>query len=741
MAILGLGHSAKGAAFRWVSNYRLSVENQFNNSQAWQLIMSRYFRDASAWYHIVAAIDTTQGTASNRVKIYINGVQETQFDTANYPSQNYENLFLYDNARLGAWDGNGYYAGYNGYLAEYHAIDGQQLTASDFGETDPVTGAWKPKKYTGTYGTNGHYLNFSDNSNTTSSTLGKDYSGNGKNFTPNNMSVSAGAGNDCLEDSPTNNFCVFNELLSSSYSTLSQCNLTSVGNTSSDNGNDRASFSMKTGKWYAEFQITGTAATYPQIGVVHVRDADRPNNAAPQAGYSSSMLFGSLSGAYFADGDKQINNSSSSFGNSFTTNDIIGVAFDADNGAVYFSKNGTFQNSGDPTSGGSKTGALLTWTPSSTIEHYMSVANYNGSGTHANFGQRAFSYTPPTNYKKLSSQNISDPTIDNPKDHFDLKLWTGTGSSHNITGYEFQPDWVWVKKRSGSEVSDLQDAVRGATKRMSSVNGDAESTISGSINSFNSDGFTVVDAGTTNESGHTYVGWAWNGGGSTVTNSTGSRTAQVRANATAGFSIGTFTAQSSGSATVGHGLGVAPQVVMTKSRTLNSNWYVYTEIVGENGWVLLDGTASATTGNGAAFGTAPTSTVFTYGSGLINQGDILFYAFASIEGYSKFGSYTGNSSTDGPFVYTGFKPSLFITRRIDGGSNWYMWDSKRRYNPNNAPLQANDAGGEATGYDNSFDILSNGFKSRASNAATNSNGDKYIYFAWAESPFKYARGE
>jgi len=488
--------------------YGLDYDYPTNN---FQFITTQVFRDPSAWYHIVLAVDTTQATNTNRWKLYVNGSQVTAFDSATYPSQNLDTWVNHTTypVYIGIAGWTGYK--YDGYMAEINFIDGQQYDPSYFGETNAITGQWNPKKYTGSYGTNGFYLNFADNSNNNATTLGKDSSGNGNNFTPHNFSVSSGSGNDSVTDTPTNNWCTFNALLSSSYTDLTNGNLKSFGNTGSDNGNDRSSFSMKTGKWYAEFKITGTSATYPQIGVVHVRDADRPNNSAPQAGYSSSMLFGSLSGAYFANGQKQINGSASSFGNSFTTNDIIGVAFDADNGAVYFSKNGTFQDSGDPTSGGSKTGALLTWTPSDSIEHYMSVANYNSSGTEANFGQQGFTHTPPTGYVALNSENLPDPSILLPNQHFETVLYSGNSSTQEINT-SITPDFVWVKSRSTAYNNMVGDSLRGADKLIQPNTTNAEYTGANVFTAFGTNSFTVGNDDHVNDTGSTYVAWTWDAG-------------------------------------------------------------------------------------------------------------------------------------------------------------------------------------------------------------------------------------
>ena len=707
-------------------------------------------RDFSAWYHFLYAVDTTQSTTANRVKIYINGEQQSL--NGSYPSQNAETYVGSNNEnRIGCQhDSAGNEAFLNGYMAEFNYIDGSQLTPSHFAETDTATGEYKPIEYSGSYGTKGYYINFSDNSSV--SALGTDFSGNGNNFVNfNGFSVSSGSGNDSVTDTPTNNWCTFNPLLNSSNNTLSEGNLKSVGNTSSDNGNDRASFSMKTGKWYAEFKITGTASSiYPQIGVVHLRDADRPNNAAPQAGYSSSMTFGSLSGIYMANGNKQINNSASSFGNSFTTNDIIGVAFDADNGAVYFSKNGSFQNSGNPASGSSKTGALLTWTPSDTIEHYMSVANYNGSGTEANFGQQGFTYTIPTGYKALNSQNLPACTATPGSQYVNTVTYTANRTARSITGVGFQPDWVWIKSRDAGQDHAKFDAVRGVHKSLKSNSNFQEQNFSNTLTSFDSDGFSLgndSNVGNVNYAQVSHVAWNWFAGGSTVTNTNGNISSQVRASTTAGISIVGYSGNGSNGQTVGHGLGVAPDAIIVKCRTANQNWRVWHRSLATDGSkrLILDQTNSSENA-GFLNDTAPTSTVFTLGNSdeaWNESGDTyIAYVFSGVEGFSKFGSYTGNGNSDGAFVFTGFRPAWIMVKRSSDTEDWAVWDSHRDsgFNPNGFLLRPNSTSSEGGNESaHQIDILSNGFKLRNSDSKGNGSGSVYVYFAFAELPFKFAR--
>ncbi len=336
--------------------------------------------------------------------------------------------------------------------------------------------------------------------------------------------------------------------------------------------------------------------------------------------------------------------------------------------------------------------------------------------------------------------------------------WSGTGGSagatRSLTGLGFKPDFVWEKDRLSSQDHHLFDSVRGAglSKTLASNSTNAEGsfndTLYGYLSSFDSDGMTTTNGSSTwdnwNKSGDTYVGWAWRASNATaVTNTDGNRTSTVSANTSAGFSIVTFTTQSSGTATVGHGLGVAPSMIITKLRTDASNWNVFHSSVGNTGILNLNTTGATITNSQYWNNTSPTSSVFTTGTWYTGSLTAVAYCFAQIAGYSAFGSYTGNGSTDGPFVYTGFRPKYWLIKRTDSSDFWVTDNSVTSpYNltskyllPNTADAEG-DTGSNPAGQ--AMDVLSNGFKLRNTNSGRNASGGTYIYMAFAESPFRYA---
>jgi len=337
-------------------------------------------------------------------------------------------------------------------------------------------------------------------------------------------------------------------------------------------------------------------------------------------------------------------------------------------------------------------------------------------------------------------------TIDNPELYFQTKLYTGNSSTQSITfdGSEnMQPDWVWCKARSQSDNSAIFDSVRGGQKQLRSNTADDEFTRTNAISSFDSDGFTMGSQPEMNSNSVTYVAWNWKAGGSASSNGNGSITSSVSANTTAGLSIVSYTGNGTAGATVGHGLGVAPEAIILKSRSTNgAQWTVYHQGMGNTKGMQLDTTAAAGTSTLYWNDTTPSSTVFTLGAGGDpngSGGSIIAYCFAGKQGYSKYGSYTGNGNSDGTFVYTGFRPAWILYKNTSTADSWFLHDNKRQgFNDDNELMFADITQGESTV--NRIRILSNGFKALDSDKGVNKSGDTYIYWAIAESPFVNSNG-
>ena len=691
------------------------------------------YRDPSAWYHVLISVDTTLAAANSRIRLYINGSEITTFDVLNNPSQNADTGVNRTSAHnIGRRvDPGDNYANY--YLAEVHFIDGQALTPSSFGEFSATTGVWIPKRYAGTYGTNGFHLDFSNNAS--AAALGTDSSGNGNTWTVNNISVAAGAGNDSLVDVPTNgsevdtgsggqvrgNYCTLNPLANGG-NTLSNGNLQAVG---AVDKTTLATIGMSSGKWYCEVTVDNVGGSC-LVGIA-------------KGGVVLSTWIGSSpeGWAYGMNGLKYTNNNGGiSYGNTYTTGDVIGIAFDADAGSLYFYKNGTVQNSGTAAFTGLTSGP------------YFFAFGSNAPSFTWNFGQRPFAYTAPSGFKALCTQNLPTPTITKPSTVMDVKLYTGNGGTQTISGLGFSPDFVWIKNRQDNLSWNLfNDTVRGANKILASNETGAEysNDTNGYLSAFTSDGFTLTNGGNgiqVNGSGKSFVSWAWDAGSSTVTNTSGTISSQVRANPSAGFSVVTWTGNGA-SATVGHGLGVAPSFLIVKSRSTSNSWVIYHRALGGAFYLLFDTSAAGGSAN-ATWGSAnsdPTASVFSVGSGAATNGNgsnFVAYCFAPVAGYSAFGSYTGNGSADGPMVFTNMRPRWIMLKRTDTASNWSIIDTVRKgYNVDNDALFPNTADSENP--NDLADILSNGFKLRSGTASVNASAGTYIYAAFAEAPFALAR--
>ena len=345
-------------------------------------------------------------------------------------------------------------------------------------------------------------------------------------------------------------------------------------------------------------------------------------------------------------------------------------------------------------------------------------------------------------------------TINKSGDYFNTKLYTGNGSAGNgITGVGFQPDFTWIKNRDGAYWHQTYDAVRGASAGALYTNQTAAQDYMGGngLASFNSDGFTVNTNDGCNGNGQDLVAWNWKANGAGSANTAGTINSTVSVNTTAGFSIVSYTGNGTGGATVGHGLGVAPSMIIEKGRSVTDDWLIYHKSIGATKGLALNNTTAEAASTGYWNDTAPTSSLFTIGNnGKVNTngGTHVAYCFAEKTGYSKFGSYTGNGNADGTFVYTGFKPAFVILKTSNLTGGWYIKDSIRSggtnpngSNPNetdNPTANTSNAENKASAF--GMDILSNGFKLRATDGYVNFDGGNYIYMAFAEAPLVGTNG-
>ncbi len=761
------------------------------------------FRDFSAWYHVVARMDTTQATAVNRFKLYINGV-ETANDTngvASIISSQDQELGINkaEAHHIGKRQNNSLYFG--GYMSDINFVDGTSLGPDSFGEFKNST--WIPIVPDVTYGTNGYRLDFVDNavdapeSEGTEDTdnIGSDSSGEHNNWTSSGIVAS-----DCaMPDTPENNFCTMGSSSMRRYGHTNVATMTEGNLLATIGGSTAHAFGTMSIKQilanslgvYFEMRCVTDGTPRCYFGIV----AGQENNQATAADialYAYPLKFvidvrGYINGGTQTDGTNETNIGAGALSGDYSSiftvaaGDVMGLAIKSD-GKVFISKNGTFVDSLAGTSNPA-TGANPIHVIDTTLD-WFPIIGYRDSAWHANFGQDGsfsgsetsggetdsngigdFFSAVPSGFVCLSTLNMAEPTIGpnadtQADDHFNIVPYTGSGSSPNaITGVGFQPDWVWIKKRAADASHAMFDSSRGVTaegaaNKAIGVNRiDVEGNGNGGLSAFGSDGFTLVDGSSgsgpralVNDSA-TYVAWNWkaNGGTATATisESGDNPAAVVQANPTAGFSLITYTGTGD-AGTIAHGLGAVPKMMMIKNRDVNRAWAVYhgANTAAPATDYLVPNTTAATADAATYWAdTAPTSSVFTvHDANSVNEDakKYVAYVFAEVEGYSKFGSYTGNGSADGTFVYTGFRPAYVMFKITNTTGDWNIYDSARSTSNIVAlKLRGTASGAEITSSDD-FDILSNGFKLRDAGAGLNGSGNTYIYMAFAEAPFKYA---
>jgi hypothetical protein len=548
-----------------------------------------------------------------------------------------------------------------------------------------------------------------------SNDLGIDRSGNGNNWTVNNMTLAA----DQVVDSPTNNFATMNPLSSpTATATLSEGNLKA---SASSIVNTYATIGMSNSKWYWEAYCEDVGSAMLGIG-------NDPSATGDTGNYK-----------YYVNGNKYDPSGASSYGASYTTGDIIAFTYDADIGTLTAYKNNVSQG----TMFSSLSGTYFPFFRSAggtpdIVYNFGQDSSFAGNKT-AQGNQDSnsigdFYYTPPTGFLALCTKNLPDVAV-TPSEHFNTTLFTGDGTSNrDITGTGFNPDLNWLKMRSGADNHVVTDALRG-TNHLHTNTTDADSDLS--YPALITDGFRV-SGGTYNNNSSTFVAWQWKANGSGSSNTNGSITSTVSANVDAGFSIVKWATPSSGTSTVGHGLSKAPELII--ARVLEGDhWNVGSTPTGWGGRLLLNLTDAFNSSYSVGWNnTAPTSSVFSLGTKWTGSNNVIAYCFHSVDGYSKVGSYVGNGNADGTFIYTGFRPAFVICKMVtDAGEGWIMRDNARDpFNVVENHLNANQNYADSTASQVYADFLSNGFKQRASDSINNGSGKTYIYIAFAETPFK-----
>lgn len=647
---------------------------------------SAVYRDVAEFYHLVFVIDTSNATSSDRLRLYVNGLRVTDFSSSVDPSLSASlNLSQSWAWRVGA-EGGVHNRFLSGYISEFLFIDGQALTPSDFAQTDVRTGQWVAKKYTGTYGTNGFYLDFQNGAN-----LGEDQSGNNNDWTNSGVTQSV--------DSPTNNHALLNPLSALNGSTVSNSGRGFTTDATTGGGIHSSIAMPSSGKWKIQVKPqSGTTSQLARIGLI------------TELGTLSTDRY-----LYLENGNKfSVAGGSESYGASYTDNDIIDVLFDADAGELRFYKNNVDQG--------------LAFSGLTGLELFLIIYDSN-SGTlsgQVRFSEAEWTYAAPSGYKSLCAQNLPEPAIKLPENYFKPIIYDDGAGSKTVG---FQPDLVWFKSRGSAFNHKLVDSVRGATLATSSNTTAVEATEATGLTSFDANGFTVgADTDYSDTTGVGMVAWCFKEG------------------ATPGFDIVQYSGDNTANRNIGHGLGVAPDFALIKRLDSAEDWFAWHQGLTGNDYFLKLNDNSAESNTASPFGTGNwSSTQFMVDNDATNNANAtgtdnyIAYLFAEVEGFSKFGSYTGNGNTDGPFVYCGFRPAFVMVKRTSSIGSWQIYDAVRStFNESTLVLQADASSVEADTTVNEIDILSNGFKLRGTGANSNANASSYVFMALAESPFKYA---
>ena len=695
-------------AIRIDSNLQLTFESYISSAWKGRIDLDRVMKQYDTWVHIFFRYDSTPASPDgDDVYLAINGVQSTNItshaSSPTYPSQNQETIMntavLHSIAAGGTNVPSADY--YDGYMAETIMVDGYALSPSVFGQTDTSTNRWIPKEVTAAtlntagggssgFGDEGFYLEFG-----TAADLGDDTSGETNDWTENNIAAA-----NQTTDTPTKNFAVWNSLWSdvgggTQTPTMSNGNRTTV----LDNGEMLPpTIGVSSGKWY--WEVEWDAGSYCGIGVM--------NSSALISGASGNPQDNTW--ILQNDGDWWVPNAGSAVSmTSYATSDILGFALDFDNNAIWISKNGTWMNSASTAEieAGTTTNAVDTNFLYGQTMFPMAKCDGGSNATFIlNTGQTTFNTAAPSGFSTLNQDNLDANTA-------------------GITGFS------WIKNLDAADNHILQDRVRGIYEYIISNDSDDEATNTNSVQRFLQQGVQIGNMNAVNTQGESYVLWNWVANG----------TSNPSVNTDAGFSIATYTGNGTGGRTVTHSLGVVPEFICVKKLgngddSTNRHWAVYHVSEGNTKYGLLSDTNAFGTSSGYWNDTTPGTSTFAVGTDDSvngNNAPYVAYCWASVDGYSKFGSYTGNANADGPYIYLGFKPAWILRKKVAAGS-WTMTDFRRSpINPADEVLYANNTNAEYDGAD-TIDICSNGFKIRSADTGANPTSE-VIYAAFAENPF------
>jgi len=719
-------------------------------------ISNASFRDTAAWYHIVIAVDTTQSTAANRMKVYVNGSEITSWSTNNAISQNLDTAVNYNQAHyVGSLSTT--QAHHDGYISDVHLIDGQSLPPTYFGQSDPESpNIWRPIKYHGQHGVNGSHLEFKQNGVGTgsASTVGADTSGNGNHWTSSGI-----AATDQVLDIPTNNFCTWQSTTPLHTVAFHEGSLKAV---MTGNRGQKATIPVPlSGKWYWEVKVSDTE-TYSSDAALTAAGIIADDVDIVETDMITSTGGGGR--CYTHEGNKIENaGSAASYGASYDENHVIGVALDNDAGTLIFYKDNVSQGTAFTGLNDGKT----IWHPSVTMRGnggFNWVINFGQDSSFAGAktaqgntdgnGIGDFYYTPPSGYLALCSKNMASyTTIDDPETNFNVVGYEGNSKARTIQGVGFQPDFNWIRNYDINTNNLVFDSMRGnGSYSLRSDGENIQNTATDEQSSYNSDGFVLAHGEDVNGAGESIVSWNWRIPDSFSVSESGSGSSGYAAitgkrNITAGMSIMTWTGNGGSHYRFSHGLsgyGENKQFAAIIKRTdSTAEWAVY-HAYDHTDYVVLNTTA-ASTDNGTYWNDfQANNTYFQIPSGNAslnaNTGTYVAYCFHSVDGFSKVGSWEGNGNANGNFVYTGFRPAWVLMKRYDGTDSWAVADNRRSPdNPVDDRIAINSTGAHGTDVD-MYDFLSNGFKLRTSDTQFNADGGRYIYIAFAESPFVTSSG-